>query len=214
MSENGAIDSRLKRISEFEKEILDVKDELSLRLEENLLVADQVPTHNSLIISIRYPLSLTINDGDTRENLAYDIANSLLRWDEVHTEKFKEISDNKDIVRFFIQMASRFQVIIRSIMLITRQGERFWQSIETEIVQRDSGVIGLNHMLELGLDRDEVKITTGPTSNLELASYFIGQQARLVEHYEEAAEHIDEQAVNELSKNIESLNQEINNVEE
>lgn len=212
MSEEDPLTARLNALVKFEEPILEVKEELELSLEDNLLKTGQFPSEDKLLTSIRYPLSISVDDQEVRSDLSLAIANVILRWDEEHTQRLKELTDSQELVRFMLHLGTRFQHIVNRIILVDNQGKKFWNNVETELVIRQSGMPGLNHELELGIDREEVEVTTGPDSNVKLANYFLQQQIRLLQQYEEAVTHMDQQTLDVLEHRVGNLYEVIENV--
>lgn len=207
MSESIEISEEQKEnipiLIENEDEILSMSSEIESVFEDYRESDMTDISENNVQYALRQAL-LTIYPEDEADEIAIALIEHIVNQDENIVKYLKsETEVGEDFIQFLVRTTSKNAYLVRSLRLRANQGEKYWSSIDSDVVLRSGGdQIGLRHRI-IRQFKEDFEIDASLYSNLRLIRYLLSQQERALEEFNETGDLSEE----EVEKFVETVNQ-------
>ena len=184
--------------------ILTQSNLIDTALHENTHKVNRIVGFAGIRHSLMDVIGVCIEDKSERENVATSILYSAEKWNVV-SEDLEDADISNDLRDFLLNLHLKYEAEIETSRMKASHGEQFWNRLSREFVRRETGLVGINHRLEL-YSNEEIRFSNSPNSAIVMARILVDQTEELVDEFdEEAAEAIEQGSVNSLVESLESF---------
>lgn len=211
---SDAEDDPFRTVVEYEKQILQLTDEIEQVLDEELNNHPSTASQEVVISSMSNILQRNISNKQDARGVSRALYEYLINQSEDFHQRLKNYNASEDLIDWLAMLNSKFMLQAMDVYLTEAQGGDYFLEIDSDLVIRSPyNTTGLNHRIRVGYNK-EYEISVDPQSNLRLINQLLREQIRISETFgESATARMNEDTIEEIASRVSKLNETINRLE-
>lgn len=202
----------------YSEELLDMADEIEEILEENLHRADHDVNSRVLENSIRNRLIAKIHSPGVRNGIAESLLDIISGYNTIYPYITEVVDDIDEFHSFISRLGTKFEAEVGDAYLLTKQGENYWKSVRTDIVDRDAiDNVSFQHRIKTnnvnGRGYKTVNIDSTPSATFTIINHLLTKQITISEEYPSTSETIPEHEIEAAENKLQEIKSNIDSGE-